>query len=914
MVGKTLSHYEIHDSLGAGGMGEVYRARDTKLDRDVAIKVLPDDLAADPDRLARFEREAKLLAALSHANIGSIYGLEESDGVRFLVLELIEGETLEQRLRKGAIPVPEALDIARQIAEALEAAHDAGIIHRDVKPANVLLTGKGGVKVLDFGIAKNTVLDAGVGETELATSLTMDGTLMGTPPYMAPEQIRGEEADKRADIWAFGCVLYEMLTGRGAFVRETVADTLVAVLESEPDWATLPGGTSAPVVALLQRCLRKDPGRRLHDIADARIEIEEAAIADPLDEAAVASASGGRAAPWLAAAALALLGVAIGYGLAMNLVVSSGEGIPNSAGQARRVELMLPEGVTVASTSFALAELAVSPDGRQVVFRGRQDGTWYLFRRDLRDGRASVIPGTEGGTHPFFSPAGDWIGFISSQKLMKVRLEGGTPQELADAPDSYGAAWGDGVIVFNDGGSHALQQVPDSGGETTRMTTLGNGAWAGSHWFPSFLPDGRSFLFIVWRGGRNYASAVYDARTGEWKILLDNATAPRYVPSGHILFGRGTEVYAAPFDLETLAVGDDEVPVVSDVGPGANPARQFAVSETGVFAWFTRIERQFELVAVDLAGDVTPMGSPPRAYSYPRFSPDGTQIVVEVDDVAESDILVFDLETKRLRDVSPEGMNRFPEWSVDGTSIFYSHYSVTPGSVESGSVESDGKLVSDADGSKTSELLYTYESLGGYLVIGYWPPDGEDMIGVFWSNPSDGENERYGSIVSVAPGEDPPEIHVIVPGEPGAGKFGPQVSPDGLWIAYVSTESESHEVYVTSAGGEGATYMVSEGAEALANKPKWSDDGTKIYYMQDGDLWVAEVSAEPELSVGTARPFIDLSGISLGRMVTVPNYDVAPDGQSFVMVREVGENPPLTHISVVLNFFELLQELVPTGR
>jgi len=288
VVGKTLSHYEIRDSLGAGGMGEVYRARDTKLDRDVAIKVLPDELAADPDRLARFEREAKLLAALSHANIGAIHGLEESDGIRFLVLELIEGETLEQRLRKGAIPVPEALDIARQIAEALEAAHDAGIIHRDVKPANVLLTGKGGVKVLDFGIAKSTVLDgtasANAALTEQATSLTIDGTLMGTPPYMAPEQIRGEEADKRADIWGFGCVLYEMLTGRGAFVRETVADTLVAVLETEPDWGALPGVLAPGAVSMLRRCLRKDPAHRLRDIGDARIEIVEATV-EPLTAA-----------------------------------------------------------------------------------------------------------------------------------------------------------------------------------------------------------------------------------------------------------------------------------------------------------------------------------------------------------------------------------------------------------------------------------------------------------------------------------------------------------------------------------------------------------------------------------------------------------------------------------------------------
>ena len=284
MVGRTLGHYEIIEPLGAGGMGEVYRARDTKLDRDVAIKVLPDDLAADPDRLARFDREAKLLAALSHANIGAIYGLEASDGVQFLVLELIVGETLEQRLRKGAIPVPEALDIARQIAEALEAAHDAGIIHRDVKPANVLLTGKGGVKVLDFGIAKSTTVEANAALTEQATSLTVDGTLMGTPPYMAPEQIRGEEADKRADIWSFGCVLYETLTGKRAFDRETVADTLAAIIERNPDYDTLPPDVPPSIRQLVRRCLEKDQRERLRDIGDARIEIKQALAMPPAND------------------------------------------------------------------------------------------------------------------------------------------------------------------------------------------------------------------------------------------------------------------------------------------------------------------------------------------------------------------------------------------------------------------------------------------------------------------------------------------------------------------------------------------------------------------------------------------------------------------------------------------------------
>jgi len=275
-VGKTLGHYEILEPLGVGGMGEVYRARDTKLDRDVAIKVLPEDFATDQDRLARFEREAKLLAALNHNNIGAIHGLEESDGVRFLVLELIEGETLEQRLVKGALPVAEALDIARQIAEALEAAHDEGIIHRDVKPANVLLTGRGGVKVLDFGIAKNTALDVATGETARVTSLTMDGTLMGTPPYMSPEQIRGEEADKRADIWSFGCVLYEALTGKRAFDRETVADTLAAIIERHPDYDTVPPDVPPSIRQLVRRCLEKDQRDRLRDIGDARIEIKQA--------------------------------------------------------------------------------------------------------------------------------------------------------------------------------------------------------------------------------------------------------------------------------------------------------------------------------------------------------------------------------------------------------------------------------------------------------------------------------------------------------------------------------------------------------------------------------------------------------------------------------------------------------------
>ncbi|HSD26224.1 MAG TPA: protein kinase, partial [Vicinamibacteria bacterium] len=654
MIGRTIAHYHTTTRLGAGGMGEVYRATDSRLGRDVALKVLRGDLAQDADGRARFEREARLLAGLQHSNIAVVHGFEEVDDIRALVMELVEGPTLADRLAAGALPVEEAVSIARQVAEALEYAHERGIVHRDLKPANVKLTSEGVVKVLDFGLAKALEVERTPQETGNSPTLTVAntaaGVILGTAAYMSPEQARGKSVDRRTDIWAFGCLLYELLTGRRAFAGDTVTDTLAGILHVEPDWSALPAATPPAVVRLVRRCLDKDPRRRLQAIGEARLELEELAQVsasgrlvvreDAPVPSPVARPSGVR--PLLLGAGALLGGVVLG------------------ALSAWLLKPPPPRPVTWLSLGLAPAEqltegrprfraFALSPDGRRVVFSGSRAGSTDLYVRALDRPEATVIPGTSAAESPFFSPDGRWVGFLAGDALKRVSVDGGPVTTIAalgsgngggyvpPGRDVYGAAWteGDRIVIgrFADG----LHEVGAGGGSLSPLTKIAGRADTFAHRLPHPLPGGKAILFTRCRNLACESDVAVLTEGGEERILVESASDGRYVPSGHLVFAREGVLHAAPFDPSRLALTGPAVPILEDVmhatGSGA-PARnsgatQLAFSATGTLV-FARGGAQplvhSRPVWLDRSGAEEPLSLPQGYYARPRLSPDGGRI------------------------------------------------------------------------------------------------------------------------------------------------------------------------------------------------------------------------------------------------------------------------------------------------
>jgi len=887
MIGTSLGPYKIIEQLGAGGMGEVYRARDTKLERDVAIKVLPDDLAADPDRLARFEREARLLASLNHSNIGAIHGLEESDGVRFLVLELIEGETLEQRLRKGPIPVPEALDIARQIAEALEAAHDEGIIHRDVKPANVLLTGRGGVKVLDFGIAKNTVLDgtaaAGAALTEQATSLTIDGTLMGTPPYMAPEQIRGEEADKRADIWAFGCVLYEMLAGRGAFVRETVADTLAAVLDAEPEWGALPGDTPPAVRSVLARCLRKKVDRRMRDIGDARIEIEEPLVQLPgLTTEVERWRSGVPAIHW-AVLLVAVLVTVAAVSFAMWSVVGAA-GTPEYS----VAEFALPRGARMGGRTPAFA---LSPDGSKLVYQAV--GVGMRVRR--LDGLTDTLVSDRGHT-PFFSPDGEWVAYVASDgngkdAIWKVRSTGGAPRRVAYVGRLRGAAWGpDDSIVFGEAQGGLFRVSAGGGDEPEPLTSLATESGEISHRSPAFLPGGEAIVFSVLTGFRSEDFRIELLRLDDLsrQIVVERGTDPRFVATGHLLFGRVPSLMAIAFDESLLETSGAAVVVVDEIR--FEPDRQIAfydVSENGKLVYelpLPLVPTDQEVVLVDRNGVAEPVGIPLGPYSAPRISHDGSRIALNRTEGREVQVVIWEAGRGQLLPFATEGTyNSSAVWApTDDALAFSSMQQGVPG------------LYRQPFPSGAPALLV---EPGRGVGPEDWSADGKFLL----YRAVDSANAWNIWMRSADNGTRGPSDQHLVRGDDA------RFSRDGKWIVYRQNVNGSNEIFVASIADPSQRRQVASGG---ADIPRWSRDGTELFYRdRSGDprsIMVVSISTEPELELGRPRKLFEA-----GDMLYL---EPMPDGEHFVMIRPTSAPARRDRLVLALNWFEELKRLMRTGR
>jgi Tol biopolymer transport system component len=892
-AGTRLGSYEVVAQIGAGGMGEVYRAHDSKLGRDVAIKVLPANFVNDPERLSRFQREARMLAALNHPNIATIYGLEQSGGTSYLVMELVPGETLQERVKRdGPVPVEEALAVAKQIAEALEAAHEKNIIHRDLKPANVKVTPEGKVKVLDFGLAKafagDTANDDPSNSPTLSAAATMQGVTLGTAAYMSPEQARGKECDKRTDIWAFGCVLYELLTGKRAFDGEDTTEILAAVVKTEPDWTRLPATTPVKVVDLLRRSLQKDKTLRLRDAGDARIEIQEALSAP-------SSVSPGIAAPAKGVRALGWRGLILGVGISVFAAVIASLATwnlkPSPPQPVTRTAINLPPGQQLAGLDNG-PSLAISPDGTHLAYVARQGGVQQIYVRAMDSLEVKAIPGTEGAATPFFSPDGQWLGFFANRKLMKVSLNGGTTLALATAPFDGGAAWSSqGTIAFSPSNASALQQVSDVGGALKPLTSLGKGD--GSHRWPDFLPGGKDVLFASGTAGAMFSNAqvgVQYAGTDKRQYLIQGGLFPRYAASGHLVYAQGGILMAVPFDPQRLTITGAGVPVAEGVMQSpTNGYAQFSLSATGslVFVPGGVQAAQVRMVWVSRNGAEQPLAAPANTYLNPRLSPDGRRLAVGILR-QDSQVWQFDFSRETLTRFTFEGtVNGYPAWTPDGKRIAFI-------SNKEGPLNVFWQL---ADGSGGLERLTASDDL---QTPSSWSPDGK-MLAFNEITPTTGID-----ILVLRQGDRKTQPFLQTPFNESAPRF----SPDGRWLAYVSDESGRYEVYVQPYPGPGGKWQIStEGG----SEPVWNPNGRELFYRSGDKMMAVDIATQPGFTVGKPRMLFE--GPYQPTPVTFPNYDVSPDGQRFLMLKHVDQAQATpTQINVVLNWFEELKQKVPTGK
>jgi len=873
--GTQLGPYEITAQIGEGGMGQVYRATDTKLKRSVALKVLPDLFAKDADRLARFTREAQTLASLNHPNIAAIHGLEESHGVRALVIELVEGEDLSQRIARGAIPIDEALPLATQLAAALEAAHELGIIHRDLKPANIKVRPDGTVKVLDFGLAK--ALDpAGTSSAEALNSptitspaMTQAGIILGTAAYMAPEQAKGKPVDKRADIWAFGAVLYEMLTGQRAFEGEGATDTIVAVLSKEPDWSALRPDTPPAIRRLLRRCLEKDRKRRLADAADARLEIEDALTTPAADPTWATAALPARALlPW---ALVAAFSVALIAGL---LAWAPWRSAPALA--ETRVDIVTP--ATADTMSFAL-----SPDGRQIVFVASGDGGSRLWLRSLATTTPQPLAGTEGASFPFWSPDGRSIGFFGATALKRLDLGGGAPQTLAPVIRGFGGTWhADGVIVFAPGRGGPLMRVPATGGDVVAVTTLGPRQLG--HLWPHALPDGRRFLFYV-RGAPDTTGIYLGTLDGSAPTRLTPADSGGvYLPEGPgpaaasrggwLLWVRAGALVARRLDVAQAVLIGEPVALVDEM-PGYDETYSnrsaVSVAAMGLVAYRTRAASQRQLTWVDRSGTARgTVGGPDRSgLSSPSVSPDGRRVAVSRTVEGNTDLWLLD-GARMSRVTFDPASDRIPRWSPDGTRIVFA-------SSRSGPFEIYQKL---AGGAGVEERLVPADQMA---FAASWSPDGRFLLYVNTDTPT-----MTDLWVLPMAGDRRSSVFIKTPFSERWGTF----SPDGHWVAYHSDESGQHEIYLrpfvpagasgTAAGAAGSQRQASTAGGVY---PVWRHDGRELYYLDPEGTMMAVPITVTGVRLEPGAPIVLFPTRILGGGVDRglgPQYDVAPDGRFLI--------------------------------
>ena len=895
LPGTRIGAYEIVSLVGAGGMGEVYRARDMTLGRDVAIKVVADAFNRDPGRLARFRSEAQLLAALNHPHIATIHGFEEADGNHFLVMELVEGETLADRLKSGALPINEALGIARQVADALQAAHDKGIIHRDLKPANIALGADGRVKVLDFGLAKvmegGAATDLSVSPT-LSLAFTQGGVIVGTAAYMAPEQARGKPVDKRADIWAFGCVLYEMLTGRRAFDGDDAAVVLASVIKSEPDWSALPTNVPPAVVTLLRGCLEKERRNRVSDIGAATFVLDHASQLVAPAVVATTVRSEPASSLWRRAL-LVVSGVVIGALIAAGVVWQLSR--PASPPVVRMV---IPTvGSTVLAPQGADRDVAITPDGSRIIYRGNNQ----LLVRSLNQLEPTALTNIGAPRGVFVSPDDQWVGFFdAAATLKKVAITGGPAVTLTtlDGGGARGATWGpdDTIIFATNQLSTGLQRISAAGGTPEVLTRPDQARGEGDHLWPEFLPDGKSVLFTIVPssgGAENAQIAALDLQTMTTKVLARGGSHAHYVPTGHLVYGVAGTLRAVAFDVRRMEVVGAPTPVLQGVVTTLPGAADVAIAANGSLVYVPGSSGNPRVVvaSADRQGNITPLpGIPPDIYRDVRVSPDGTRLAIGT----QADVWAYDLSRATLSRLTTDpGNDSRPLWTTDGQRVIFS-------SARSGSIALFSRK---ADGSGTDEpLLKRATGLLDLRADGF-SPDGKRFI---FTEVFPGAAK---CVVEEAPWNRPSEIRVLISTN-FCDDWG-TVSPDGQWIAYQSDLSGRSEIYVERYPDLGGRQQIStEGGV----RPVWSRDGNTLYFSSNNyrQMLAVRVASGPTLKVSKAQVALQFEGGPLAGVAGARPYDVSPDGKFYII--RAGQTPDGgTSPSLVLieHWTEELKRLVP---
>ena len=880
--GSRLGPYEIAAPIGAGGMGEVFRARDTKLGRDVAIKVLPAALAQDADRVSRFRREAQVLAALNHPNIAAIYGLEETEGVVALVMELVPGEDLAERLKRGRLPTGDALDIAKQIAEALEEAHEKGIVHRDLKPANVKVTSEGKVKILDFGLAKALGADgASEGASDVSNSPTLSrhateaGLILGTAAYMSPEQARGKAVDKRADIWSFGVVMFEMFSGKRLFTGETVTDVLAAVLTRDPDWSSLPAEVPAGVRMLMMRCLERDPKRRLRDVGEARLSLDPQSPTSSISSAAVIAPKGLPAAPRRRFPLAGVAGLIFVAWLISRRVPAGGE-------RPVLVYDIEPEpGASLMLSDYPA--LDISKDGSRIVYVARKDGAQHLYVRERSNAVARRIPGTDGAISPSFSPEGKSVAFFADNKLKVASLDG-APIVLASVNDPRGVTWLDPeTLVFSPQAGAPLLSIPAQGGVPAPFSSLGADQGERSHRWPQALPGGGA-LFTL---GEVTGQGAYDGSRiesvsragGERRTVFKGARLARYA-DGRLLFVRGATLFSAAFDLGRFSTTETPVAMAQDVaGDTSTGAAHMAVSGEGTLAYVTGgvDETQRTLLWVERSGATRAIPVPPNDYGEITLSPDGSRFAVSVHGVGGrgGDVWVYDLGRQLLTRFTFEGNVIAPAWSSDSQWIYYSALdpSTHKATLHRKPVTGDR----EAERLGSPEILFSIEQIS------------KDNRSAFV------HLRRDATIVDIdrmdlATGKSEPFISTPFY------EAGAQTSPDGRLVAYQSDETGRAEIYVKTSNGSGRFQVSQAGGE----EPRWSANGRELYYREGTSLMAVAIENGPAFRTNPPRRLLD--GLYFARADTGMSYSVFGNGERFLMIGPSGGALAPKRIRVIVNY------------
>ncbi len=891
-AGTRLGHYEILSPIGAGGMGEVYCATDTQLDREVAIKILPEGFASNPERIARFEREAKVLATLNHPNIAAIYGLAETENnTRAIVMELVAGPTLADRLKTGLLSLAEALAVARQVAEALEAAHEKGVTHRDLKPANIKAPLDGSVKVLDFGLA--TVAQVAERDPADSPTLTMRateaGVIMGTAGYMSPEQACGKRVDRRADIWSFGVVLYEMLTGKRLFSGETVSDTLADVLRSEINFGKLPAGTPAAIRELLRRCLDRNVKNRLRDIGEARIVLQ-----NPIrDESVAKTALPESWFRWwfIGAALLALIAAGLGFGL--------WRAMRPAAHPLIRLSVDLgPDALAGLTTT-----VTISPDGQRLIYPARGPGGQQQFAtRMLSESQPTLLHGTENGYDPFFSPDGKSVGFFAEGKLKRISIQGGAPLTLCDAVNPRGGSWGeDGNIVAALGSFSALSRVAISGEAPQRLTKLVGGEI--THRWPQVLPGNRAVVFTASAttvGMDDANIEVMVLKTGATKILHRGGYYGRYLPSGYLVYVHQGVLFGAAFDLDRLELKDAPTPIIEQVaGNASQGGGQFDFSQTGSLVYLAgkELAQGWPVVWVDSTGKNKPLLSAPGVYYEPRFSPDGQRLALTITSNG-SDIFVYEGQRSALTRLTFDAKSSIAVWSPDGKHIAYR--STSSAGPKLWWVRSNGSRepLSLMEGGTNTVAPWSFSSDGRRLAYHEINPDtGFDI----WTIPLDTSDPDHPK-----PGKPEPFLRTRFD------EAVPMFSPDGRWIAYRSNATGAAEIYVQPFPGPGGKWQISTGGGLYGY---WSKNGRELFYeTADNRIMEVDYTVNGDTFVpGQPRLWTDKRVFYPGSS----NLDLAPDGKRFAAFGEPEnartEKGPV-HVTFLLNFFDELRRHVPVNK